>query len=102
MQSALNGIKIPVLCHRSTGEGCTIIPGDFGKEVLHDRAKSADIVAECSRPGVTKHLEPGFDTFKKINPQTVFCSLSGYDREGPFISHPGHSPFKLWIYTVRQ
>ncbi|NEU30032.1 CoA transferase [bacterium LRH843] len=59
-----------------------------GKEIFYELAKSADVIVENYRPGVTKSLQIDYETIKKINPGIVYCSISGYGQTGPY-AHKG-------------
>lgn len=59
-----------------------------GRELFYELAKSADIIVENFRPGVTKSLKVDYETVKAINPGIVYCSISGYGQTGPY-SHKG-------------
>lgn len=61
-----------------------------GQQVLHELVKSADVVIEGFRPGVTARLGVDYDTLKAINPRLVYCSLSGWGQTGPYADSAGH------------
>lgn len=46
--------------------------------------KSADIILENFRPGVLGGLGLGFEDVVKINPDIVYCSVTGYGQTGPY------------------
>ena len=51
---------------------------------------SADVVVEGFRPGVMDRLGLGYRHAKKLNPKVVYCSMSGYDPDGPLGAKAGH------------
>lgn len=55
-----------------------------GKEIFYELAKSADIIVENYRVGVTKRLSVDYSTVKELNPGIVYCSISGYGQTGPY------------------
>lgn len=61
-----------------------------GQRVLQDLAKGADVLVEGFRPGVMKRLGADYETLSTLNPRLVYCSLSGYGKEGPYKDLPGH------------
>jgi alpha-methylacyl-CoA racemase len=60
------------------------------REQLDPLLRRADVVVEQFRPGVMDRLGLGFDAVRKINPKIVYCSISGYGREGPRSQEAGH------------
>ena len=52
--------------------------------------KSADILIEQFRPGVMERLGLGYETLRKINPQLVYCSITGWGQTGPKASVASH------------
>ncbi len=61
-----------------------------GRNIFYDLSKTADVVIEGSRPGVTKRLGTDYATIKKINPAIVYASLTGYGQDGPYRGLVGH------------
>jgi len=47
-------------------------------------------VMESYRPGVMKRLGVDYDTIKKINPEIVYASVTGYGQDGPYRDVVGH------------
>jgi crotonobetainyl-CoA:carnitine CoA-transferase CaiB-like acyl-CoA transferase len=72
-----------------------------GKQVYRDLVKDADVVVEAMRPGALARLGLGFDDLKVINPNIVFCTLSGYGMTGPYQNMPAHGiAFDTWAGVV--
>ena len=44
---------------------------------------SADVVLENFRPGVMQRLGLGYDFFRRLKPELVYCSISAFGQEGP-------------------
>jgi len=61
-----------------------------GVAVLHALARTADVLVEGFRPGVTDKLGVGYDTLAALNPKLVYCSITGYGQDGPYRDEPGH------------
>jgi crotonobetainyl-CoA:carnitine CoA-transferase CaiB-like acyl-CoA transferase len=66
------------------------LKSERGKEVCYKLAHNCDIIIECMRPGVVERLGIGYNTIKGINPQVVYCSVSGYGQDGPYRDWPAH------------
>lgn len=50
----------------------------------------ADVLLEGFRPGVAERLGLGPDACAALNPRLVYARISGWGREGPYASTPGH------------
>ncbi|MBY0597491.1 CaiB/BaiF CoA transferase family protein [Bacillus bingmayongensis] len=61
-----------------------------GREVLRQLVAEADVFLEGFRPGVLDRLGFGYEQVKEINPQIVYCSLSGFGQTGPYKNRAGH------------
>ncbi len=61
-----------------------------GKDVFSRLVKNADVLLEGFRPGVAQRLGIDYDRVVKINPQIIYCSITGYGQTGPFRYRAGH------------
>jgi crotonobetainyl-CoA:carnitine CoA-transferase CaiB-like acyl-CoA transferase len=73
-----------------------------GKEILEldlkagDRSELVKLIRECDvlveqfRPGVMDRLGLGFDDVRKVNPDIVYCSITGFGQTGPLSAVAGH------------
>ena len=59
------------------------LKSDEGKEIIYELAKSTDIVVENFGPGTMDRLGYGYEDFKTINPELIYCSLKGF-LSGPY------------------
>ncbi|MAW82635.1 MAG: formyl-CoA transferase [Parvularcula sp.] len=48
----------------------------------------SDVMVENFRPGVIGRLGLGYEEMRKLNPDLVFCSVSGYGQSGPYRDWP--------------
>ncbi len=53
-----------------------------GRDALIRMVKQVDIVTENFRVGVMERLGIGYDDLRVHNPQLIYCSITGYGREG--------------------
>ena len=60
------------------------------KEIFYKAAGKADVILEGFRPGVCKKLKIDYDTIKEINPEIIYCSITGYGQDGPYKEKSGH------------
>jgi len=61
-----------------------------GREIFLKLVRSADVVLESFRPGVMEKLGIGYETLKSENPRLIYCSITGYGREGLRAHRAGH------------
>jgi crotonobetainyl-CoA:carnitine CoA-transferase CaiB-like acyl-CoA transferase len=61
-----------------------------GREIFLKMAATADVVLEGSKPGFMKSLKVDYEEIEKVNPTVVYCSLSGYGQNGPYMDRAGH------------
>ena len=52
--------------------------------------KRADVVVEQFRPGVMDRLGLGYEQIRAVNPDIIYCSISGYGQSGPKRDRAGH------------
>ena len=55
-----------------------------GKDVLMKLAAAADIVTENFRPGVVKRLGLDYESLKRVKPDLIYASMSGFGQTGPY------------------
>ena len=60
-----------------------------GRDIIMKLVKGADIILENFRPGVMERLGYGYEECRKINPQIIYCSASGWGNDGPYLKRPG-------------
>lgn len=56
-----------------------------GKELFLRMVERADVVLENYRPGALKRLGLDYEAGRKRNPGIVYCSISGYGQDGPYL-----------------
>ena len=56
---------------------------DAGVEIAQKLATRADVIVENFRPSVMARFGLDAATVRRDNPSVVYCSISGYGREGP-------------------
>jgi crotonobetainyl-CoA:carnitine CoA-transferase CaiB-like acyl-CoA transferase len=53
-------------------------------------AAASDVFIEGFRPGVVERLGVGYEQVRRVRPDMVYCSISGFGRNGPMAAAPGH------------
>ena len=66
------------------------LKSEGGKEVLGRLVRTADVLIENFRPGTLAKLGFDYETVRGINPEIIYCSLSGYGQSGPQKNWPGY------------
>jgi alpha-methylacyl-CoA racemase len=66
------------------------LKSEAGREIFYRLSRRADVIVEGFRPGVAKRLRIDYETINELNPEIVYCSLSGYGQDGPYRAFPGH------------
>ena len=61
-----------------------------GKEVAKRLIQHCDVVIESFRPGLMKKLGLDYEVATKINPQVIYCSISGFGKTGSLSHIAGH------------
>lgn len=59
-------------------------------DIIKRLVKDYDVVIEQFRPGVMDRLGIGYDTLKAINPDLIYCAITGYGQTGPYKDRAGH------------
>ncbi|GAB5494472.1 MAG: CoA transferase [Phototrophicaceae bacterium] len=59
-------------------------------EIIKELVKDYDIVIEQFRPTVMDRLGVGYETLREVNPNLIFCSLTGYGQSGEYKDRAGH------------
>lgn len=68
------------------------LQSDDGRQILLDLCKDADVVVQNFRPGAVERLGISYDDIKAINPNVVYCSISGFGKTGPYSARPVLDP----------
>ena len=61
-----------------------------GVALLKRLAETADVLVENYRPGVMDRLGVGHEVLKAVNPRLIYCAISGFGQDGPWIDRPAY------------
>ena len=61
-------------------------------EVIRRLVTSADILVENFRPGVMRRLRLDYGSLAELNPELIYCSISGYGQTGPSAELAAYAP----------
>ena len=69
---------------------CIDLKTEGGRYVALELIKGADVVIENFRPGTMARLGFDYETLKRVKPNLVYCSISGYGQTGPLRERAGY------------
>ena len=85
------GMGISFLAQNSGKASLTLnLKDPRGKDILRALVKGADVLVENYRPGVMDRLELGYDSLSAINPELIYCAISGFGQNGPWADRPAY------------
>ncbi|WP_375593177.1 CoA transferase [Algihabitans albus] len=61
-----------------------------GVALLKRLAETADVLVENYRPGVMDRLGVGHEVLKAVNPRLIYCAISGFGQDGPWVDRPAY------------
>lgn len=63
-----------------------------GREIVLDLARGADVFMQNFRPGVVDRLGVGEADIRRVAPNIVYASISGFGDAGPWVGKPVYDP----------
>uniref|UniRef100_A0A8C4H473 Succinyl-CoA:glutarate-CoA transferase n=1 Tax=Dicentrarchus labrax TaxID=13489 RepID=A0A8C4H473_DICLA len=61
-----------------------------GANVIQELAAVCDVLVENYLPGKLQQMGLGYEQLSRVNPQLIYCSISGYGQTGPQSQSPGY------------
>jgi formyl-CoA transferase len=61
-----------------------------GQKIIRQLVEISDVFVENFRTGVLDKMGLGYDDLQKLNQRLIYCSISGYGRNGPYADRPGY------------
>lgn len=77
-------------CNRNKRSLAIDLRAPAARPLLEALVREADVLVENYRTGGAEALGVGYAEVSKINPRLVYCSISGYGRDGPGAMRPGY------------
>ncbi|MDG4787380.1 CaiB/BaiF CoA-transferase family protein [Micromonospora sp. WMMD1102] len=84
------GTPHPDLLNRGRRSLAADLKTPEGRQVVLDLVRSADVLIEGFRPGVTERLGLGPDDCLALNPRLVYGRMTGWGQDGPNAGNAGH------------
>jgi len=66
------------------------LKADEGREIFRRLLTQADVVVENFRPGVMERLGFSYDQMRRINPEIIYCAITGFGQTGPDAAKPAY------------
>jgi len=66
------------------------LKAEAGKDLLKKLVATADVLVENFRPGVMKRLGLDYEVLKTVNPRLIYCAISGFGQDGPWVHRPAY------------
>jgi crotonobetainyl-CoA:carnitine CoA-transferase CaiB-like acyl-CoA transferase len=91
-RSFRGGLYSPHFCayNRNKKSLALDIRTDFGLLALDKLIRKSDVLLENFRPGVLDRLTFGDQRIRKINPDIIHCSITGFGSTGPYATRPAY------------
>ena len=88
-----NGMTNSFLCCNRSKRSLTLnLKNEQGIKILKNLIKDADVFVQNFRPGVAKRMGLGEKELRKISPQLIYVSISGFGEEGPYSKQRVYDP----------
>ena len=88
-QYRADGLFLPNVC-RNKQHMALDLKTEEGKAVFFKLAARADVVLEGFRPGVVQRLGVDYESVRRVKPDIIYCSVTGYGQTGSFRDRVGH------------
>ena len=86
----INGVSAPFLMMNRNKRGIALnLKHPQGKEILLRMVRDADVLTENYRTGTMEKLGLGYDVLAAVNPGLIYCSITGFGRDGPWADKGG-------------
>lgn len=77
-------------CNRNKKSIAIDIATEKGQALIHDLLAHCDILIENFKTGGLKKYGLDYDQLKDKYPKLIYCSITGFGRNGPLASEPGY------------
>lgn len=66
------------------------LKSEEGRDVFRRLVAGSDVLMEGFRPGVVQRLGADYETVRRLKPDIIYASLTGYGQDGPYAGYVGH------------
>ena len=86
-----NGESAYFFCANRNKQSITLnLKSEAGRTVLRDLVRRADVLVENFKTGMMDGLGIGYSSLHEVNPQLIYCAITGYGQTGPYRHRPGY------------
>ncbi|QKY71528.1 CaiB/BaiF CoA-transferase family protein [Lentibacillus sp. CBA3610] len=86
-----NGVSAYYLCANRNKKSMTLdLKSPEGNEAIKELARESDVVINNFKSGTMERLGLDYETLSEINPEIVYCSITGFGETGPYKDMPGY------------
>lgn len=86
-----NGMGVSFLAQNAGKKSVTVnFKHAEGKALFLRLVETADVVVENFRPGVMDRLGLGYEVLKERKPDLIYCAISGFGQDGPWVDRPAY------------
>lgn len=95
------GMGISFLAQNADKKSVTLdMKSEKGKALLKRLVQTADVLVENFRPGVMDRLGLGYNVLREVNPNLIYCAISGFGQYGPRRDDPAYDQIVQGISGV--
>lgn len=92
-QKSVDGFTTTFIASNRGKQGIAIdLKHKSGIEVIKRIVPNVDVVVQNFRPGAVQRMGLDYDALKQVNPNIVYCSISGFGNKGPYINKRIYDP----------
>lgn len=77
-------------CNRNKRSLAVDLRAPAARPLVEALIREADVLVENYRTGTAESLGVDYETVSRINPRLIYCSISGYGRDGPGADRAGY------------
>lgn len=86
-----NGVSAYYLCTNRNKKSVTIdLKSSVGLQQIKELAQEADVIINNFKVGTMERFGLDYEVLAKINPQIIYCSITGFGESGPYKNMPGY------------
>ncbi len=85
------GMGVSFLAQNAGKKSVTVnLKAPQGKDLFLRLVQQSNVVVENFRPGVMTRLDVGYDRLKTVNAELIYCAISGFGQDGPWVHRPAY------------